>query len=74
MCCNGFTLKISLVKSKRFEDGRCTYKNTGSSHLKYHPKEDRVVPSLHRGQKSEALRLCFSGSSFTIQVVTWAKM
>ena len=33
MCYNGFTIKINLFKSKRFEDGRCTYKNTGSSHL-----------------------------------------
>ena len=37
-------------------------------------KTCRVVPRPHRRQKSEALRLCFSGSSFTIQVVTWAKM
>ena len=28
-----FTIKISLFH-KRFKDGRCSYKNTGSSHLK----------------------------------------
>ena len=28
-----FTIKISLFY-KRLKDGRCTYKNTGSSHLK----------------------------------------
>ena len=28
---NGFITKIN----KRFKDGRCTYKNTGSSHLKH---------------------------------------
>ena len=27
-------MKINLFKCKRFKDGRCTYKNTGSSHLK----------------------------------------
>ena len=26
-------IKINSVKYKRFRDGRCTYKNTGSSHL-----------------------------------------
>ena len=31
MCYNGFTIKIDLFKSKRFKDGRCTYKNAGSS-------------------------------------------
>ena len=36
MCYNGFTIKINLFKSKKFEDGRCTYKNTGSSHLNLH--------------------------------------
>ena len=36
MCNNGLTIKINLFWSKRFEDGRCTYKNTGSSHLKFH--------------------------------------
>ena len=29
----GFTVKINLFKQKRFKDGRCRYKNTGSSHL-----------------------------------------
>ena len=33
MCYKGFTIKISLFQSKRFEDGKYTYKNTGSSHL-----------------------------------------
>ena len=32
-CYNVRTVKINLFKSKRFKDGRCTYKNTGSSHL-----------------------------------------
>ena len=32
-CYNVLTVKINLFKSKRFKDGRCTYKNTGSSHL-----------------------------------------
>lgn len=32
MCYNGFTINVNL--SKRFKDGRGTYKNTGSSHLK----------------------------------------
>ena len=31
MCSNGFTINVNL--SKRFKDGRGTYKNTGSSHL-----------------------------------------
>lgn len=31
MCYNGFTINVHL--SKRFKDGRGTYKNTGSSHL-----------------------------------------
>ena len=30
----GFTVKINLFKYKRFKDGRCRYKNTGSRHLK----------------------------------------
>ena len=30
MCYNGFTINVNL--SKRFKDGRGTYKNTGSSH------------------------------------------
>ena len=38
MCYNGFTIKIYLFKSKRFNDGRCTYKNTGSSHLNWSQK------------------------------------
>lgn len=32
MCYNGFTINVNL--SKTFKDGRGTYKNTGSSHLK----------------------------------------
>ena len=32
---NGFTKKINLLKSKRFKDRRCTFKNTGSSHLNF---------------------------------------
>ena len=32
---NDFTKKINLFKSKRFKDRRCTYKNTGSSHLNF---------------------------------------
>ena len=28
------TIKINSVKYKKFRNGRCTYKNTGSSHLK----------------------------------------
>ena len=35
VCYNGFTIKIDLFKSKRFKDGRCTYKNTGSSQHKF---------------------------------------
>ena len=33
---NVFTIKmlINLFKHKRLKDGRCTYKNTGASHLK----------------------------------------
>ena len=31
---NVFTIKINLLKYKRFKSGRCTYKNTGSSTLK----------------------------------------
>ena len=38
MCYNDFTIKIYLFKSKRFNDGRCTYKNTGSSHLNWSQK------------------------------------
>ena len=30
----GFTIAINLFKYKKFKDGRCTYKNTRSSHLK----------------------------------------
>lgn len=30
---DGSTIKINLFKSRRFKDGRYTYKNTGSSHL-----------------------------------------
>ena len=26
-------IKVNLVKYKRFKDGKCTYKNTSSSHL-----------------------------------------
>ena len=37
MCYNVFTIKIILFKYKRLKDGRCTYKNTGSSHLKIQP-------------------------------------
>ena len=33
MCYNVFTIKINLFEYKRFKHGRCTYKNTGSSHL-----------------------------------------
>ena len=31
MCYSGFTIKTNLCKSKGFKDGRCTYKNAGSS-------------------------------------------
>ena len=34
ICYNVFTIKITLVKYKRFKDGRCTSKNIGSSYLK----------------------------------------
>ena len=34
ICYDDFTIKTNLFKCKRFKDGRCTYKNTGSSHLK----------------------------------------
>ena len=34
MCHNRFTVQIDLFKYKRFKDGGCAYKNTGSSHLK----------------------------------------
>ena len=34
MCHNRFTIHIDLFKYKRFKDGGCPYKNTGSSHLK----------------------------------------
>ena len=30
---NRFTIQIDLLKYKRFKDGGCAYKNTGSSHL-----------------------------------------
>ena len=33
MCYNGFAIKINYFKSKRLKDGRCTYKNPGSSNL-----------------------------------------
>ena len=33
MCYNDFIIKINLFEDKRFKDGSCTYKNTGSSHL-----------------------------------------
>ena len=33
MCYNVFTIKINFFRYKRFKDGRCTYKNNGSSHL-----------------------------------------
>ena len=32
----GFSKKINLFKYKKFKDGRCRYKNTGSSHLTSH--------------------------------------
>ena len=32
-CYNGFTIKKIFFKSKRFKDGRCTYKSTVSSQL-----------------------------------------
>ena len=31
---NRFTIQIDLCKYKRFKDGGCAHKNTGSSHLK----------------------------------------
>ena len=34
MCHNRFTIQIDFFKYKRFKDGGCAYKNTGSSHLK----------------------------------------
>ena len=34
MCYNGFYSKDQFYKYERFKDGRSTYKNTGSSHLK----------------------------------------
>ena len=33
MCHNRFTIQIDLLKYKRFKDGGCAYKNTGSSLL-----------------------------------------
>ena len=33
MCYNVFTIKINFFKYKRFQNGRCTYKNSGWSHL-----------------------------------------
>ena len=34
MCHNRITVQIDLCKYKRFKDGGCAYKNTGSNHLK----------------------------------------
>ena len=34
MCYNRFTIHIDLFNCKRFKDGGCAYKNTGSSYLK----------------------------------------
>ena len=31
---NLFTIQINLFKYKKFKDGGCAYKNTGSGHLK----------------------------------------
>ena len=33
ICYYGFTIKIKLSRYKRYNDRRCAYKNTGSSHL-----------------------------------------
>ena len=43
MCYNGFTIIVNL--SKRFKDGRGTYKNTGYSHLNV-PVEQLVACGL----------------------------
>ena len=49
MCHNRFTIQIDLFKYKRFKDGGCAYKNTGSSHLK-----------LTVSTRSSKLDSCFS--------------
>ena len=37
-----FTIKIDLFKYKRFKDGGCAYKNTGSSHLNKGPRSAKL--------------------------------
>ena len=38
---NRFTIQIDLFKCERFKDGGCADKNTGSSHLKFNPKQNK---------------------------------
>ena len=35
MCYNGFTIKIKLIKYKRFKDGRCRYRIIVSSQVNW---------------------------------------
>ena len=55
MCHNRFTIQIDLFKYKRFKDGGCAYKNTGSSHRNAFRRESEMIPVGNFGS-------CFSCS------------
>ena len=46
MCYNVFTIKINLFENKRFKDGRCITKITGSSHRK--AQKRKLTPYLKK--------------------------
>ena len=57
MCYNAFTIKINFFKYKRFKDGRCTYKTTGSSHLNKAMKQNKNNNNKKNPEKSRSKKL-----------------
>ena len=55
MCYNVFTIKINFFKYKRFQDGRCMYKNSGWSHLNEKiEKQNKTKQKKTRSPKTTA--------------------
>ena len=52
---NRFAIQIDLIKSERFKGGGCADKNTGSSHLKSNPKQNKFY--LVHSLRSKRFRL-----------------
>ena len=53
MCYNVFTIKINFFKYKRFQDGRCMYKNSGWSHLNEKIEKQNKTKQQKKNEKSK---------------------